>query len=213
MLVTSTAVIRRRSLQLYKVSSPYCRHQVSCRLQHNALVLIRSITTYNTNESNPNINIQGTIPSNGEEIQVGQFAELRRTFSQQDVYSFANLSDDTNPVHFPQEDDAQHDNMPQEDKPIVHGILLASVFSTIFGTIIPRCIYRSQSLKFYHPVRYDEEIYGKVVVTKLRQINRSGGGVLCTCDTTLHKIDNANNGDIMCITGIAEVWIPRMIKG
>lgn len=152
----------------------------------------------------------------GEAIQVGQFAELRRTFSQQDVYSFANLVGDMNPVHFPpdiQEDDAQHGSIQQDDKPIVHGILHASVFSTIFGTIIPGCIYRSQSFKFYHPVRYDEEIYGKVVVTKLRQINRSGGGMLCTCDTTLHKIDNANNGDIMSISGSAEVWIPRMIKG
>jgi len=186
-------------------------------MQHHSLILTKSITTYNTNESNPNINIQGTIPSNGEAIQVGQFAELRRTFSQRDVIAFANLVGDMNPVHFPpdkQVDSEQHDSMQQHDKPIVHGILLASVFSTIFGTIIPRCIYRSQSFKFYHPVRYDEQIIGKVVVTKLRQINSSGGGVLCTCDTTLHKIDdNTKNGDMMSISGSAEVWIPRMIKG
>ena len=208
MLRTSAATIGRRSLQLYKVSSPYYRHQVSChrRLQHNALILTKSIT-YNTNESNPYINIQGTIPSHGKEIQVGQFAELRRTFGQQDITTFANLVGDMNPVHFPREE-GDNDNI-QQDKPIVHGILLASVFSTIFGTIIPRCIYRSQSFKFYHPVRYDEQIIGKVVVTKLRQINRSGGGVLCTCDTILHKIDdNTNNGDIMCISGEAQVWIP-----
>jgi len=216
MLVKSAVAIGRRSVNLHRVSSPYYHHQVSCRLQHHSLILTKSITTYNTNESNPNIIIQGTIPSNGEEIQVGQFAVLCRTFSQRDVYIFGNLVGDMNPVHFPQEDrdNTQHGSIQQGDKPIVHGILLASVFSTIFGTIIPRCIYRSQSFKFYHPVRYDEQIIGKVVVTKLRQINRSGGGVLCTCDTTLHKIDdNTKNGDMMSISGSAEVWIPRMIKG
>ena len=99
------------------------------------------------------------------------------------------------------------------DRPVVHGILLASAFSTIFGSLIPGCIYRNQSLKFHHPVFIDELLVGKVIVTKLKQVNRRGaGGILCTCDTTLHKADNdaseKKEENLLCISREAQVWLP-----
>ncbi|KAL7454172.1 hypothetical protein ACHAWC_005806 [Mediolabrus comicus] len=83
-------------------------------------------------------------------------------------------------------------------------------------------------------VHVDELVVGKVVVTKLRQINRrgqrsgggssGGGGVLCTCDTSVIKKtkqhDKSNNADrnsdgeqeeiITCISGDAQVWLPDL---
>jgi hypothetical protein len=59
----------------------------------------------------------------------------------------------------------------------------------------------------------DQLVVGKVIVTKLKQINRHGAcGILCTCDTTLHKADNdareEKEKNVMCISGEAQVWLP-----
>lgn len=162
--------------------------------------------------------IEGTIPSHGKGLQIGQYSSLHESYSQNDVHEFGTLIGDLNPVHY---DEKQHNY----EKPIVHGILLSSVFSTIFGTLIPGSIYRSQTLKFQNPVYIDDNVCGKVVITKLKQISRqrSGSGVLCRCDTTVTKTcckkkaekgDNNNtgnddvNGDVLCISGEAQVWLP-----
>ncbi len=186
------------------------------RIQHQSTSTLTASKCMNSSGSGKVANIQGTIPSRGEGMQVRQYAELHRSYSQHDVNKFASLIGDYNPVHFPSksrtnnESDVQHNNAQTSyNKPIVHGMLLSSVFSTIFGTLIPGCVYRSQSLKYYQPVYIDEAVCGRVVVTKLRQINRSGGGVLCTCDTTVTKHDkDANSNEILCISGEAQVWLP-----
>jgi acyl dehydratase len=171
--------------------------------------------------------LQGTIPHHGEGIQVGQFTELRRTFSQEDINNFGALIGDFNPVHFSaagqlndknihvRNDNVEHIHHIPETRPILHGILLSSLFSSIFGTLIPGCIYRSQTLKFHQPVYVNEMVCGRILVTKLREIGRVGGeGVLCTCDTRVTKADmNSNTTDkldnsMLCVTGEAQVWLP-----
>jgi acyl dehydratase len=47
---------------------------------------------------------------------------VTRIISQEDVSNFANLTGDTNPLHF------------EGDKPIVHGALLLGIVSGIIGT-------------------------------------------------------------------------------
>lgn len=182
-------------------------------------------SNYYNSKRQSTIVLQGTIPSNGTGIQIGQFTELHRTFSQVDMNAFGALSGDFNPVHFPaaqqfhddSANDVQHDNKQfiqiqnESSRPILHGILLSSLFSTIFGTLIPGCIYRSQTLKFYHPVYVNETVCGRVLVTKLRQIDRSGGGkggVLCTCDTTITKANDKPDNQMLCVVGEAQVWLP-----
>jgi acyl dehydratase len=166
--------------------------------------------------------LQGTLPSHGAGIQIGQFTELRRTFSQEDVNTFGSLIGDFNPVHYPpthhSNDKSDRQNHHDTRQPILHGILLSSLFSTIFGTLIPGCIYRSQTLKFHQPVYMNEMICGRVLVTKLRKIDRGGavGGVLCTCETTVRKDqiddigtnDKSDNHSLLCVTGEAKVWLP-----
>eukprot|EP00984_Skeletonema_dohrnii_P014754 scaffold6261_cov118-Skeletonema_dohrnii-CCMP3373.AAC.2 len=181
---------------------------------------------------------------------MGQYAQVHRTFTQEDVNLFGRLSGDMNPVHFPplpittlssqtiSPTTTTTTSNNDEKLPIVHGILLSSLFSNIFGNLIPGAIYRHQSLKFHHAVRVNEDVVGRVVVTKLRQINRkgrgSGGGVLCVCDTSVIKMgvvaqtfdntthdSNSNNpndkgsneeekAEIACISGDAQVWLPDL---
>lgn len=187
-----------------------------------------------------NFVIQGTIPSmckgSNMELRVGQYAELHRTYIQADVNAFCEVSGDYNPVHSSRpvcdnsNDTKTHEcntvhQQLKSSKSIVHGVLLTSIFSTIFGTLIPGCMYRSQSFKFYHPVYVDEEISGRVIVTRLRQINArdsndddknsNGSGVLCKCDTTIYKKvlpcinSNEEIEDILCLDGVAQVWVPN----
>lgn len=165
--------------------------------------------------------IVGTIPLNGNGIEIGQFAECHASFSQQDVKTFGTLICDMNPVHFPWIDqkkeheflDVQHMQMRQ--RPIVHGMLLSSLFSSIFGTLIPGSIYRSQSLRFRNSVGVGEKITGRVIVQKLKQVGRNGNGVLCTCETLVVKAkdvlssNNSCDDEVIAISGEAQVWLPR----
>lgn len=118
-----------------------------------------------------------------------------------------------NPVHFPQEVVGSK-TCQSYHKPIVHGMLLSTLFSTIFGTLVPGAIYRRQSLKFGHAVAVDENVTGRVIVRKLKQVNRIGSGVLCTCDTVVAIAEDRPNIDVNCkntmmaISGEAQVWLP-----
>mmetsp|Transcript_29637 Transcript_29637/g.43558 ORF Transcript_29637/g.43558 Transcript_29637/m.43558 type:complete len:275 (-) Transcript_29637:1135-1959(-) len=248
-LSSSAAVIHNIDLDLSSL-----RHQSSRHAQH----MHRTNRTHTTNskatvaateDDNASSTIHGTIPMHGKGLKMGQYAQVHRTFTQEDVNLFGRLSGDMNPVHFPPPPITTLSSQTispttttsnnDEKLPIVHGILLSSLFSNIFGNLIPGAIYRHQSLKFHHAVRVNEDVVGRVVVTKLRQINRkgrgSGGGVLCVCDTSVIKMGvvaqkvvdntthdgNSNNPhdkssneeekkEIVCISGDAQVWLPDL---
>jgi acyl dehydratase len=172
--------------------------------------------------------IIGTIPKHGRAIQVGQFAELHRSFSQEDVHAFGKVIGDMNPVHFPPTQDTSEiiNKDPigvSQEAPIVHGMLLSSLFSAIFGTLIPGAIYRSQSLKFNNSVSVGETIIGRVIVRNLKEVRRNNSGVLCMCDTVVAKsvkgasipdggsIDDDN--EVIAISGEAQVWLPGATIG
>lgn len=213
------------------------QHKTTIRtLTTNSIAADAKATKSKQREENDDNNtpiIQGTIPMHGKGIKMGQYAQIHRKFTQEDVNLFGRLSGDQNPVHFPppppptttttQSTTNNNQQQSSSSPPIVHGILLSSLFSTIFGTLIPGAIYRHQSLKFQHVVHVDQEVVGRVVVTKLRQVQRRG--VLCTCDTSVvKKMGNKNDNDIIecnnrdgceeeeivCISGDAQVWLPDL---
>lgn len=84
----------------------------------------------------------------GAPVQVGQEAWLVRQFTMADVLAFAKLSGDHNPVHV----DAAAAARSQFGRCVVHGMLYSSLFSTIFATQVPGCIYLEQSVHFKSPV-------------------------------------------------------------
>jgi 3-hydroxybutyryl-CoA dehydratase len=96
-----------------------------------------------------------------EQMKIGDSRRYKRIISKEDVTTFGKLSMDMNPAHF--DEDYTKDTIFK--KPIVHGMLLGSLFSKIFGLDYPGegTIYCSQSLKFIKPVYHDTEI--EVVVT------------------------------------------------
>jgi len=74
-------------------------------------------------------------------------------FTQDDVNRFADVTGDKNPVHLYPEYAAT----TVFKKPIMHGMLGASVFSKVFGTLFPGegTIYLKQSLIFLKPMFVD----------------------------------------------------------
>lgn len=84
------------------------------------------------------------------DIQVGDHASFDRTFSEQDVQTFADLSGDTNLLHT----DETYAQTTTFKHRLVHGMLVGSLCSTLVGMYLPgkRCLYVRQTLSFKKPV-------------------------------------------------------------
>lgn len=100
------------------------------------------------------------------DLEVGQTAEFTKTISEADVYAFAGITGDFNPVHV----DQVAAEASMFGGRIAHGMLTASLISTVIGMKLPGpgCIYMSQSLRFNAPVRFGDTI---TAVAEVREKN------------------------------------------
>lgn len=91
-----------------------------------------------------------------EEIQIGKTYSFNRTFTKEDVASFANLTGDHNPLHT----NPQFAAKTSFGRNIVHGMLSAGLFSTMIGMICPgqNSLYLTQTLKFKKPIYLGDQI-------------------------------------------------------
>ncbi len=105
-------------------------------------------------------------------MRIGDTKEYTRIITKQDVEAFARITADYNPAHF----DEDYCKSTVFRQPIVHGMLVGSLFSKIFGLEYPGegTIYVSQSLTFLKPVYPDQELTIKVTVKSLdKEKNRA----------------------------------------
>jgi acyl dehydratase len=121
-------------------------------------------------------------------IEVNQVYTHEFKFSQEEVNQFAQVTGDKNPVHT----NAEYAAKTMFKRPIMHGMLSASLFSKVFGTLFPGegTIYLKQSLNFLKPMYVDvtyEAIFTVKEVTKEKhraivetQIKDKATGVVCT---------------------------------
>ena len=88
-------------------------------------------------------------------------------FTFDEVKAFAELSLDRNPIHL-DESYAEHSLF---GKRLVHGFLVGSLISAVFGTKLPGegAIYLHQEMNFRKPVFHDEEITATVTVKDIRK--------------------------------------------
>ncbi len=100
-----------------------------------------------------------------EQMYVGQFALLSKTITDADVHIFAGVTGDMNPVHL----DDLYASCSIFQQRIAHGGLVAGLFSTVLGTVLPGLgtIYLRQDSKFVKPVFIGDTVQIKVVVTNL----------------------------------------------
>lgn len=102
-----------------------------------------------------------------EDFYVGQSASLTKVFKSDEVVAFAEMSLDKNPIHL-DEDYAEHSRFGRR---IVHGFLVGSLISAVFGTQLPGegAIYLHQEMDFRKPVYHNDEITAIVTVTNIRK--------------------------------------------
>ena len=107
-------------------------------------------------------------PQNGydiEDIAVGMNAEVAKTITEADIVLFAGVSSDVNAVHLNDE----YARTTQFGGRIAHGMLTASLLSSVLGNRLPGpgVIYLSQSLRFRAPVRPGDTVHARVVVKEV----------------------------------------------
>lgn len=114
-----------------------------------------------------NHNISGAAESfaSSDCIEIGKKAEFSKTISESDVYLFAGITGDMNPLHINMLEAAQsfaHDR-------IVHGALVSGMVSTVIGMKMPGAgtIYMEQDSKFINPVFIGDTIRAVVELAEV----------------------------------------------
>ncbi|MCH5250244.1 MAG: MaoC family dehydratase [Lachnospiraceae bacterium] len=100
-----------------------------------------------------------------EKIKIGDSASVSKTITETDVYCFAEICGDFNPLHV-NEKEAEKSRF---GKRICHGMLVSSFISTVLGMYLPGpgSIYLEQSLEFLAPVFIDDTITVTVIVKEI----------------------------------------------
>ena len=104
-------------------------------------------------------------------LKVGDKASFEKTISESDVYLFAGITGDLNPLHINQEK-AKNSIFGER---IVHGMLVGGLVSTVIGCYLPGAgtIYLSQNFEFVSPVKISDTIKAEVEIVEI--INRKKG--------------------------------------
>lgn len=105
-----------------------------------------------------------------EDLSPGMSEVFSKTITEADLIMFAGVSGDTNPIHL----DEEFASSTMFESRIAHGMLTASLVSTVLGTKLPGpgCVYVSQSIKFLAPVRIGDTVVARASVGELQAARR-----------------------------------------
>lgn len=132
-----------------------------------------------------------------EKIIIGKETVFSKSFTLDNVLDFAQVSDDNNPLHI----DEKYAAESIFGKQVVHGVLLISMFSKIFGTIYPGngAIYLSQTSKFLKPAFIGDEILAKAKLISFDSEKHQG----------IFLTECFKHTDTLIFTGEAKILFPK----
>ena len=136
-----------------------------------------------------------------ENFKIGQTASMSKTISEFDVYAFAGISGDFNPVHI----DEVYASNSMFKRRVAHGMLTAGFLSTVLGTKLPGVgsVYISQTLKFTAPVYIGDTITATCTINEiLYERNR----IILNC-----TVKNQDGKEVLA--GQAVMLIPKEVTG
>lgn len=105
------------------------------------------------------------------QVKVGDKASMTKTVSEHDVYTFAGVTGDFNPVHV----NVEFAKQTMFKERIAHGMLSAGFISAVLGTALPgaNTIYVGQELSFKAPVKIGDTVTATVeCVEKIEEKHR-----------------------------------------
>ena len=105
-----------------------------------------------------------------DELQIGEEASFTKTITETDVYLFAGISGDFNPMHVNEEFAKQ---TPFKTR-IAHGVLAVSLIAPVLGTKLPGLgtVAVEFSCRFKAPIFFGDTITAKAKVFKKSQEKR-----------------------------------------
>lgn len=105
-----------------------------------------------------------------EDLSVGMTSIFAKTVTEADIVMFSGISGDTNPVHINQ----LFAEGSMFKGRIAHGMLSASLISTVVGTRLPGpgCIYVSQNLRFRAPVKAGDTVVARATIKEIHPERR-----------------------------------------
>lgn len=129
-------------------------------------------------------------------LKVGSIAKVTKLISEEDVYLFAGITGDRNPVHTSKEF-AEKSNAGERT---AHEMFTAGLISAALGMKLPGpgCYYLSQTLHFISPVKIGDEITARVEVVEL-----------ITDERLLMKTQCLNQRSELVVDGEAIIMAPR----
>jgi len=100
------------------------------------------------------------------DFKVGDQATISKTITDEDIRVFAELVGDHNSIHL----DDEYASKTRFGRRIAHGMLSASLISTVIGTKLPGpgSVYLRQSYQFVAPVFPGDTVTARATVTKIR---------------------------------------------
>lgn len=106
-----------------------------------------------------------------EDIEIGQAFTLSRTIVDTDIKAFAEVSGDFSPLHM----DDMYASTTEFGSRVVHGALLASLFSNLIGMQIPgkSALYLGQDLVFRRPVLMGDTVFVSAKVISKNQATQT----------------------------------------
>ncbi|WP_125144093.1 MaoC family dehydratase [Clostridium transplantifaecale] len=103
-------------------------------------------------------------------LHLGERASFTKTFYKEDADKFALLTGDRNRLHT----DREFAEKQWFARPVVHGVLTASLISTVMGTILPGhgTILMSENLEFINPVYFGDTVEATVTFISFRETKK-----------------------------------------
>ena len=99
--------------------------------------------------------------------RIGDKAALTKTFRQEDIDAFVRLTLDDNGMHT----DPELARKGLFRRPVVHGVLVGSLISSVMGTQLPGSgtVLQGQDIQYLAPVYPDETITAEVELTEIEE--------------------------------------------